>query len=109
MEWKKLDLTDEKIKGGMYYSQIFISDREYLKITNKLVKRLPDGHAYLLYKDGFTFDLYRIEYGRYGKRFDEFSRTVESSELEKLFCEYVEEEITLPKVTGKPRDDLLDD
>ena len=107
--WKKFDLTDEHLKGGEYSTLIFISDREYLKVTNKLVKKDMFG-SYLLYKDGFTFDLFRIEYERFGKRHDEWVRKADSSELAKLFEEYVTEPpLPLPEVTGKPLEELLDD
>lgn len=109
-DWKKLDIPCERIKGGEYSARIFISPREYLKVTNKLVKRDIYEGAYLLYKDGFTFDLFRIEYGRFGKRHDEWQRKVESSELEGLFAQYEEEPpLPLPEVTGKALEELVDD
>lgn len=108
--WKKLNLTDERIKGGEFSTLIYVGDRDYLKVTNKLVKR--DGYCgtYLLYKDGFTFDLYHVEYGRFGKRHDEWVRKADSSELTRLFEEYtLEPELPLPEVTGRALEELLDD
>lgn len=109
-DWKKLDIPCERIKGGTYSSRIFISQREYLKVTNKLVKRDTYEGAYLLYKDGFEFDLFRIEYERFGKRYDVWQRKVTSDELEELFDRYEDEPpLPLPEVTGEPLEELVDD
>lgn len=108
--WKRLDITDQRIKGGEYSTLIHIGDRDYLKVTNKLVKRDWYGRVYLLYKDGFQFDQYHIEYGRFGKRHDEKVGRVDSSELTRLFEEYIlEPELPLPEVTGKVLEELLDE
>lgn len=108
--WERLNLTDERIKGGEYSTLIHIGDRDYLKVTNKLVKRDGYGRTYLIYKDGFTFDLFHVGYGRFGKRHDEWVRKVDSSELTRLFEEYIQEpDLPLPEVTGKALEELLDD
>lgn len=107
--WKKMNLTDERLRGGTYSTLIFVGERLYLKVTNKLVKRTPDG-TYLLYKDGFTFNLFHVDYGRYEKRQDNFVREVDSSELKTMFEEWIEDdELPLPPVTGKPLEELLDE
>lgn len=109
--WHKIFIDESRIQGGEYSARVFLTQREYISVSNKLLGT-EHRRRYILYTDGFTFRKYRKEYGRFGKRRDVFIGEIPVQEVLKLLIDIsdtIEEQTTLPKVPDGPRKELVDE